>query len=293
MLVRPCMFTCTHTLFIHAPVTQTQVKALLELMGVPYVVAPGEAEAQCAVLESLGLVHGIVTDDSDVFLFGGKKVAQVYNNHNYNSHTHNHPLQYHPCYLAWIHYTHIHAHIHTHTKVYKNIFDASRFVECYSSKHLRAELGLTRELCVGLAMLLGSDYTDGINGVGIVNACEVLTAFCVRPSQQNVTKPTPGTPGSDCQPYREVLQGLQEFASWMAAPAVDGEGNDEICDTDPSLKLFKRKHRNQRSRWLRHAAGNFPSEEVMNAYFSPIVDNSTGALPTAIFVEAVPEPWSR
>ena len=161
-------------------------------------------------------------------------------------------------------------------EVYKNIFEASRFVECYNSAHLRSELGLTRALCVGLAMLLGSDYTDGINGVGIVNACEVLTAFCVRPS------PHPhddGTDNSDpgTKPYSAVLKGLREFASWMVSSAAE-EKDDAEDDSDPDLKLFRVKHRNQRSRWLRHAAGNFPSEEVMNAYFDPVVDSSNGVL---------------
>ena len=36
--------------------------------------APTEAEAQCAVLEEKMLTQGSITDDSDIFLFGGRKV---------------------------------------------------------------------------------------------------------------------------------------------------------------------------------------------------------------------------
>ena len=41
-------------------------------------------------------------------------------------------------------------------------------------KDVDTALGLSREKLVRMALLLGSDYTDGVKGVGIVNAIEIL-----------------------------------------------------------------------------------------------------------------------
>lgn len=91
------------------------------MFGLPYIVCPSEAEAQCASLESLQLVQGTITDDSDVFLFGG-------------------------------------------TKVYRHVFSASHDLEYYSMQDIHSLLGLNRDKLVMLAYLLGSDYTDGLDG---------------------------------------------------------------------------------------------------------------------------------
>ncbi len=107
---------------------------MLRLFGIPYITAPMEAEAQCAALLSFGLVDGIITDDSDVFLFGGARVL-------------------------------------------KNMFNQSKTVECFLLSDLERELSLDRDKLVRLAYLLGSDYTEGLPGVGPVVAMELLSEF--------------------------------------------------------------------------------------------------------------------
>jgi exonuclease-1 len=46
----------------------------LRAEGIPYVVAPYEADAQLAYLERIGVVDRIITEDSDLLVFGCKNV---------------------------------------------------------------------------------------------------------------------------------------------------------------------------------------------------------------------------
>ncbi|PHH66307.1 hypothetical protein CDD81_7900 [Ophiocordyceps australis] len=46
----------------------------LQELGIPYVVAPYEADAQLVYLERQGLIDGIISDDSDLLVFGAKRL---------------------------------------------------------------------------------------------------------------------------------------------------------------------------------------------------------------------------
>ncbi len=46
----------------------------MQLFGLPYITAPGEAEAQCAYLDFTNVTEGSITEDSDVWLFGARRV---------------------------------------------------------------------------------------------------------------------------------------------------------------------------------------------------------------------------
>ena len=41
--------------------SNVQLQNILEILGVPFILAPAEAEAQCAYLETIGLVDGVIT----------------------------------------------------------------------------------------------------------------------------------------------------------------------------------------------------------------------------------------
>jgi DNA excision repair protein ERCC-5 len=70
-----------------------------------------------------------------------------------------------------------------------------QFCEHYKTSELGRQLGLTRDRLTLLALLLGSDYTEGISGIGIVNAMETLHVF------------------PDCE-------ALKEFKEWLESPDI-------------------------------------------------------------------------
>ena len=177
----------------------TECQALLRLFGLPYITAPMEAEAQCAELGRLGLVDGIVTDDSDIFLFGG-------------------------------------------TRVYKNMFNSNKFVECYLSSDLEKELSLSRDQLISIAHLLGSDYTEGLPGIGPVTALEILSEF---PTQT----------------------GLQEFKDWWSSVQLSN------LPLSTEKTTFRKKFRRSQGTKL-FLPPTFPSPAVTEAYLKPDVDST-------------------
>ena len=58
-------------------ISKTQIeecKELLDLMGIPYVDAPEEADSQCAQLVKNGLADGVLTEDMDILTFGADTI---------------------------------------------------------------------------------------------------------------------------------------------------------------------------------------------------------------------------
>ena len=173
-----------------------ECQQLLRLFGLPYITAPMEAEAQCAELVSLDLVDGIVTDDSDTFLFGG-------------------------------------------TRVYKNMFNQSKYVECYLTSDFEKEYALHRRKLISFAHLLGSDYTEGIPGIGPVTALEIVTEF----------------------------PNLEDFRDWWSQIQMG------VSIPDDAHAEFRKKFRKKASKIF--LPPSFPDTRVDEAYLQPEVDSDS------------------
>ncbi|XP_031261538.1 DNA repair protein UVH3 isoform X1 [Pistacia vera] len=227
-----------------------ECQELLQMFGLPYIIAPMEAEAQCAFMEIVNLVDGVVTDDSDVFLFGAQSV-------------------------------------------YKNIFDDRKYVETYFMQDIEKELGLTREKLIRMALLLGSDYTEGISGIGIVNAIEVVNAFPeedgLHQFREWIESPDPTILGKfDVQTVSNArkraskvgdnsmsqIKCSREGLSVGGQNVLQADENKWSADHSQDIKkIFMDNHRNVSKNW--HIPSSFPSEVVISAYTCPQVDKST------------------
>ena len=118
-------------------------KRLLSLIGIPYVQAPGEGEAQAAYMNSRGDVWATSSRDYDSIIFGSPRVVR---------------------YLT----------------ISGREFLPSKGI----SRPLRPELielssflnyhGITRDQLVDLAILIGTDFNDGVKGIGPKTALKLI-----------------------------------------------------------------------------------------------------------------------
>ncbi|XP_055539798.1 DNA excision repair protein ERCC-5 [Wyeomyia smithii] len=187
---------------------QNDCMELLKLFGIPFIVAPMEAEAQCAFLNQIDITDGTITDDSDIWLFGGKTV-------------------------------------------YKNFFNQQKLVMEFTIENIERLFQVDRKKLIQLALLVGSDYTTGIHGVGAVTALEILASFPSTPEKEGETNE-----------IMSLLSGLRKFREWW------NHGRNSSVGTRIALKS---KLKN-----IEFTEG-FPSSGVVEAYLYPTVDGSDEA----------------
>lgn len=109
-----------------------ECRALLTVLGLPWIVAPGESDAQCAHLVQEGHAWAAVTQDWDIALFGAPRALR-----NLTSST-------------------------------------TRTPEILDLAVVLGTAGLTREQLVDAAILIGTDYNEGVGGVGPVKAVKLV-----------------------------------------------------------------------------------------------------------------------
>lgn len=61
------------------PEMMEDAKRLLRFMGTPVIEAPGEAEAQCALIVKMGLAHATASEDMDSLTFGTEILLRGFN----------------------------------------------------------------------------------------------------------------------------------------------------------------------------------------------------------------------
>jgi Holliday junction resolvase YEN1 len=122
--------------------TDFNTKQLLKYFGFPFHVAPGEAEAECALLQREGIVDAVLSEDVDTLMFGCGRTLRNWSSEGSRG---------------------------NHAPTHVTLYDAKATKEGKS--------GLDREGMILVALMSGGDYiTEGVPGCGIKVACEAARA---------------------------------------------------------------------------------------------------------------------
>ncbi|MCI4371436.1 MAG: flap endonuclease-1 [Thermoplasmata archaeon] len=120
-----------------------QSKKLLDLLGLPWVQAPGEGEAQASAMARAGTAYAAASQDFDALLFGSPRLVKN---------------------LA----------ITGRRKLPRKEVYVDVQPEEISLEKTLANLGITREQLVDMGLLIGTDFNEGVKGIGPKKALALI-----------------------------------------------------------------------------------------------------------------------
>lgn len=203
-------------------------KHLLELMGLPFVQAPSEGEAQCAAMAAQGVVDAAATQDFDALLFGA-------------------PFLIRNLTLAG------------RRRLPRSNAMVEVLPERYSLEANLKRLGISREKLVWVGLLCGTDFNEGVYRVGpkkglklviehdsLKEICGLLKqdydsfaeveALFMEPSVKAVQAPKFGEP--DREPLMEFMCDERDFSEERVTHALARAFNQPLDARQGTLKKW-------------------------------------------------------
>lgn len=123
--------------------TVSETRELLTVMGLPYVNAPSEGEAQASYMSSIGAVDGVISQDYDCLLFGARRVLRnfaVFGRRKIPG-----------------------------RNIYINI--QPEYIDLEETLRIN---DLTRDQLIHIGILVGTDFNKGIRGIGPKTALKLI-----------------------------------------------------------------------------------------------------------------------
>lgn len=181
-----------------------EAQTLLDLMGIPYIVAPGEADVVCAWLaarhDSNGnrYVKGVCSDDSDMLALGAP-------------------------YLF---------------KDMLRFMNKNKPIKVISLNKALVKMNLSMDQFIDLCVLLGTDYCDNIKGMGPAKAFKLISKYGTLDKVLNSLAKTPTYDNSDpdTKLNEECMRDAQNYFK-TALNEIDE--SDDFVLTDDQLELRK------------------------------------------------------
>nr|CAH7758678.1 unnamed protein product [Callosobruchus chinensis] len=214
-----------------------QCEEMLQDMGLACIKGKGEAESMCAYLNEEGLVDGCISQDSDCFAYGAKVVYRNFSISTQGPHA-----------------------------------ASGGAVDIYDITKATKNLNFGRNKIIAMALLCGSDYNDGVQGIGKES---VMKFFDTLSDEETLERLRSWKINTDFYMEHEEKLANKNICSscgHLGKIQMHTKNGCHPCGTKTGCDPFKYKEErqliknelNMRSRALQDPS--FPNEELINEY---------------------------